>query len=83
MKKRLCKIWEVGVGGAGQMRCIMGDVQVAYAVVDPGEGPAPPPLSFTPNWRLPPPPFLRVWLTTPPPPPPPYLKVWICHWYVR
>ena len=25
-----------------------------------------------------PPPYLRVWMT-PPPPPPPYLMVWICH----
>ena len=25
------------------------------------------------------PPYLRVWMT-PPPPSPPYLKVWICHW---
>ena len=29
------------------MKCIMGDMQVAYAVADPGEGPATPyPLSF-------------------------------------
>ena len=32
------------------MKCIMGDMQVAYAVADPGEGPTPlSPLSFRPN----------------------------------
>ena len=40
----------LGGGGGGQMKCIMGDVLVAYAVADPGEGPATPfPLSFRPN----------------------------------
>ena len=39
-----------GGGARGQMKCIMGDVLVAYAVADPGEGPATPsPLSFRPN----------------------------------
>ena len=39
-----------GGGGGGQMKCIMGDVLVAYAVADPGEGPATPsPLSFRQN----------------------------------
>ena len=39
-----------GGGGRGQMKCIMGDVLVAYAVADPAEGPATPsPLSFRPN----------------------------------
>ena len=36
-----------GGWGRGGMKCIMGDMQVAYAVADPGEGPATPyPLSF-------------------------------------
>ena len=40
----------LGGGGRGQMKCIIGDVLVAYAVADPGEGPATPsPLSFRPN----------------------------------
>ena len=39
-----------GGGGGGGMKFIMGDMQVAYAVADPGEGPATPyPLSFRPN----------------------------------
>ena len=58
-------------------------------MADPGDGPGPPPpppppIIFQPNqglkgrkkflgdWA---PPFLRVWIT--PPPPPPYLMVWI------
>ena len=37
------KIMQFFWGGAGgQMKSTMGDVQVAYAVADPGEGPAPP-----------------------------------------
>ena len=33
------------------------------------------------SWRLPPPPpFLRVWMTTLPLP---YLKVWIRHWFLK
>ena len=41
-----------------------------FAVVDPGEVPS---LIFRPNrkkifWRLPPSPYLRVWMTPPPPP---------------
>ena len=40
-----------GGGGRGRgMKCIMGGMLVAYAVADPGEGPATPyPLSFRPN----------------------------------
>ena len=51
MTKRLCNFFFGGGGGGrGQMKCIMGDVLVAYAVADPGEGPATPsPLSFRPN----------------------------------
>ena len=47
-------------------------------VADPGEGPGPPPLIPRPNWgpegpknfgEGPVPPYLRVWMTGPPPPP--------------
>ena len=62
-----------------------------WPMADPGEVPGGPlaPLIFRPNWgpkkkvlfwdRPPPPPYLRVWMTTPPP----YLKVWIRHWLHR
>ena len=62
------------------MKCIMGDVLVAYAVADPGEGPATPsPLSFRPNWG---PKARKNFFWRLPPTPPPNLKVWIYHWYV-
>ena len=60
-------------------------------MVDPGEGPPPPPLFLgqTEAWRAQKnffetrPRYRRVWMIAPhpfsPPPPPPHLKVWICH----
>ena len=58
------------------IRCIHSSLLLS--VVDPGEKPSP---KGRKNifWRPgPPPPYLRVWMTTQPPPPP-CLKVWICH----
>ena len=65
---------------------------LVLAVADLGEGSGglglPPFLDQTEARRadkkfletFPPPPYLRVWMTRPPPPPPPYLKVWIRLW---
>ena len=84
-----CLLYAISRWGIEQPRSSFGSISFPFpmtvAVADGGArgGPVPPPIIFRSNWGpkgqkivfWSPPPYLRVWMTTPPPRP--YLKVWI------